>query len=199
MIRNVMTAMAGLWILLFAGSCAKQAPQILELGTATAGDSGFTYRITVADMQFHWRAESTVLHVKLKAPTTGWLSIGFNPAKGMQDANFIIGLIKDGQAVITDQHGIDPKHHRVDTELGGMDNVMNPAGWESNNETEISFGIPIQSTDALDKPLTLNGNTVILLAYGPTKQLAQQHVMWAKANLNLSTGQYAVTLLMKAK
>jgi hypothetical protein len=197
--KNAVVALVAAFAMMAVFSCAKEKDkeQVLESGKAAAGDAGYTYKITVDKMQFNWKAEASGLSVKLKAPTTGWLSAGFNPTQGMKDANFIIGLIKDGKAVITDQHGIDLKQHRKDTDLGGDDNIRNPAGSEMNNETEISFVIPLKSPDSLDKPITVNGDTVVLLAYGQTKQMAQQHVMWARATVNLSTGAYTVNLLKR--
>ena len=179
--------------------CAKKPEPIISSGTAAPGDSGYTYKLTVDPMEFNWRAEGGNLHVKMKGPAGVWISVGFNPTKGMKDANFIIGYVENGKAVVTDQFGTDPKQHRKDTDLGGTDDVKDAAGFENANETVITFTLPLNSGDALDRPISLDSNTVVLFAAGKEKQTAQQHTFWAKAGVNLSTGAYAVNLIRKAK
>ena len=183
---------------LAAGCAKKEAELPLASGTAGPGDAGYTYKLTVEKMQFHWRVDGNALHIKLKAPVTGWLAVGFDPSKGMQDAHMVTGYMENGKPVILDQHGIDPKHHKPDTELGGADDVKDPAGVQAGGETELSFTIPVKSADKLDKPIPLDG-TDLMLAYGESNEIAQQHVLWAKARLNLRTGAYSETLIKRGK
>lgn len=180
---------------LLAVSCGKKEEKVLEAGTAGAGEPGYDYALTVEKMQFHWRLDKDELRVKLRAPVAAWLSAGFNPSKGMKDANLIIGHMENGRAVITDQHGVDTKKHRKDTDLGGEDDVREPSGSRTGGETVISFAIPVRARDQLDKPVL--PDAVVLLAYGKTDEAEQQHLFWAKARVNLATGAYAVTLSRK--
>lgn len=180
-----------------AASCGRKEEKILEAGTAGTGDPGYAYKLTVEKMQFHWRLDKDELHVKLRAPVAAWLSAGFNPSKGMKNADLIIGYMENGKAVITDQHGIDPKNHRKDTDLGGEDDVRKASGSRTDGETVISFSIPVRPSDKLDKPIL--PDAVVMLAYGKSDQTVQQHAFWAKARVNLSSGTYAVTLLKKGE
>lgn len=187
-------AAAALAVLL-AASCGKKEEKIIEAGTAGSGDPGYAHKLTVEKIQFHWRLDKDDLRVKLRAPVAAWLGAGFNPSKGMKDANIIIGYLENGKAVITDQHGTDPKNHRKDTDLGGEDNVREAYGARTGGETAISFTIPVRPRDELDKPLL--PDAVVLLAYGKSDQTGQQHAFWAKARVNLASGAYAITLLKK--
>ncbi len=181
-------------------SCApedqsRQKP--LESGTAGPGDSGYSHKITIENMQFNWRVDGQNLAVLLRAGTMGWLGAGFNPTQGMKDASFIIGAVQDGRATITAQHGTDPKQHLKDTDLGGQDNLAGAGGKQENNQTEIRFSIPLKSPDRLDPPIDPSGETVVLLSYGPGAELAQQHVFWARLRVNLTDGNYSVDLKKK--
>lgn len=196
--KNFMLAVTVFLAAILAVSCGQKREQVIEAGTAVAGDSGYAYKMTVGKMQFHWRADGKELRVKLQAPVKGWVSVGFNPGKKMKDANFIISTFENGRAVVTDQHGIDPKNHKKDIDLGGEDNVRDPSGSQTDTETEVRFAFPLQSPDRLDKPIRPD-STVVMLAYGKSNQMAQQHVFWAKARVNLSTGSYAVTLMKTGK
>lgn len=189
---------AAVFTMAFSVSCGHKKETVIESGTAKAGSDGYAYLLTVENMQFHWRADDQELRVKLKAPVKGWLSVGFNPGKKMKDGNFIIGTFEDGKAVVTDQHGIDPKQHKKDTDLGGEDNIRNPSGSQTDNASELRFAFPLKSPDKLDKPIRPD-SAVVMLAYGKTNQMAQQHVFWAKARINLLTGAYSLTLLKKGK
>ncbi|OHD67434.1 MAG: hypothetical protein A2W19_03125 [Spirochaetes bacterium RBG_16_49_21] len=178
-------------------SCAQGAnnEKSLESGTAGKGDPGYTYKITIEKMQFNWIIEDKNLRVKLKAQTAGWVGIGFSPTKGMKDANFVLGFVENGVATVSNQHGTAPTLHMKNIDLGGANHVMNPSGAEKNNETEISFAFPFSTGDELDRPIIVNGDTSILLAYGQAKQLAQVHLFRAKLKVNLSNGKYSVLLM----
>ena len=178
-------------------SCKKgsQSGEALESGTARKGDPGYTYRIAVDKIQFNWSVENKNLRVKLAARNPGWVGIGFNPTDGMKDANFILGYVKDGVAVISNQHGVSSTLHKKNEDIGGAGHVMNPSGMEKNGITEISFTIPLTTGGMLDRPIDLNGNTAVLLAYGESKNLAQLHSFRAKLYVNLSNGSYSIVLM----
>jgi hypothetical protein len=180
-------------------SCSREkaSETVLASGTAGPGDQGYTYKITDEKIQYNWRIDGAKLMIKLKAETMGWIGAGFNPTEGMKDATFIIGYVKNGAVTITEQHGTDLKQHLKDTDLGGSDNVADVDGRQANNQTEISFSIPLKSPDKLDRPIDPKGDTVVLLAYGMGTELGQQHVFWSRLHVNLSDGKYSITLKKK--
>lgn len=184
--------------IIYLVSCAKenepQAP--VETGTAVKGDKGYTYTITVDKIQFSWLLSGKIIHVKLRAETSGWVAVGFNPTDRMKDANFIMGFVKDGKVEVSNQHGISPNLHRNNTELGGRNFISNPTGVLKDNMTEVTFEYPLSTGDMLDRPITADGDTGVLLAYGSTALLAQKHAFRARLAVNLSNGKY--TLFNKA-
>lgn len=147
--------------LLLAGSCGDPA--------GPSGTEGWnTY--TTDDMVFEWRVENegATLHVKLSAPTTGWVAVGFDPSVMMKDANFIIGYVEEGTGYIRDDFGTGATTHTADTELGGTSDVTLIDAGENGNLTEIDFSIPMSSVDPYDAVLTQGETYAILLAYGPS-------------------------------
>ena len=179
-----------------AVACGKKAEKVLETGNAAAGDKGYTYAVTVEKMQFHWRLDGGLLRVKLKAPVQGWLAAGFDPERGMLGSNMMVGYLEGGRAVVTDQHGTDPKLHRKDIDLGGTDDLRETWGRQDAAGTEIGFTLPLETGDKLDKPLRPEA-VVLMLAYGTTNEMAKQHVFWGKARLNLRTGAYETTIIKR--
>jgi plastocyanin len=112
-------------------------------------------------------ADSGLIHLRVSAPTTGWVSIGFNSAALMQGANFLIGYVLDDSAHIQDNFGSSGWIHVPDTSLGGTDNITNRAGTEVSGSTELQFTIPLDSGDPYDFPLVIGQAYSLLLAYGP--------------------------------
>lgn len=186
-------------ILCCAVACTKDrgpaAP--LSTGTAETGPGGYAYMLDVDGMRFYWTADAESLNIKLTAPTTGWVGVGFNPTEEMKDASFIIGYVKDGVATVSDHHGYAKRLHKSDADLGGRDDFSDARGFEKNGTTEITVRVPLKSGDSLDKPIKASGDTMVLLAYGKTDRLAQQHVFRARAAINFSTGKYSIFLKEK--
>ena len=164
-------------------------------GTAGKGDQGYTYKITLEKIQFDWSIDNSNLRIKLFAQTPGWIGIGFNPTEEMKDAEFILGFATGGTVTISNQHGVSKTLHSKNTDLGGVDRVINPSGKETNNGTEISFTIPYKTGDKLAKPTSVKEDIPVLLAYGQSKHLMQLHSFRAKLTVNLSSGQYSVILM----
>lgn len=176
----------------------KEQPKTLPAGTAEKGDAGYAYKITLENMTFNWKADR-VLSIKLKAKTEGWVAVGFNSTEGMKDANFIMGYVKDGKVTLSSQFGVSKILHKNNEELGDKDHFSNPAGTEKNGETEISFTIPYKTGSKLDRPIDKNSDTIVMLAYGQTDMLPQQHLFRAKLKMNLATGAYTVMVMGRDK
>lgn len=151
--------------------------------------AGHQHSLTIDKMTFDWSIEGNTLTIKLSAPTTGWIGIGFHPTDMMKDANIVIGYVKDGKVEISDEFGHQPTQHGSDTQRGGTDNVTVVGGSESGNTTTLEFSIPLQSGDANDGVIDPKADTVIILAYGPDRDSFKLKHQFAKTfTVNLSSG-----------
>lgn len=131
---------------------------------------------TVGEFTFKWRIDTlAMLHVRLSAPTTGWVAVGFAPSKMMADANFIIGYVADGEVKIGDEFGTGNTSHKPDTELGGTDDIGERSGSEKDGVTMIHFAIPLDSGDKYDRKLEPGEAYKIILAYGAKDDFASYH------------------------
>ena len=122
-----------------------------------------------------------MLNAILSAQTTGWISVGFDPTVKMQDANFIIGYVKDRKIYVRDDYGTAPGGHQSDIKIGGKNNVMQQSGYEENGITEISFTIPLNSGDPRDKKLTPRQRYKIIFAFGTADSFSKVHTIEAEA------------------
>lgn len=137
-----------------------------EDGTPSAnpGNGG---SITIDRITFTWQPEGKNLNATVKAPTKGWVAVGFDPAVAMMEANLIIGYVEDGRAFIRDDYGSALTNHKADVSGGGQDNVTNKRGKEEGGVTEIGFTIPLDSGDERDRKLVVGRTYKVLFAYGP--------------------------------
>jgi len=133
----------------------------------TEGEDGWQEYI-VEDFSFEWKPEDSLstLLIRITAPTTGWVAVGFDPSSFMTDANLLIGYVENDTVFLRDDFGTGQVTHDADTNLGGTSDVEIIDGSESSSGTTIEFRIPMNSGDQYDKVL-VDGNTYsMIFAFG---------------------------------
>ena len=174
--KMIVVAMLFLCACLFAGAKPGQADEKPQLAFQT---------VKAGEMVFQSAVDGKNLRVRIFAPTSGWIAVGFDPEFMMKGANFIIGYAENGQAIIEDQFGVSSVHHQRDVDLGGKDDVLEKAASVLPTGTEISFAIPLDSGDPYDKKLEAGKTYTIILAYGNTIDLNKRHKKKYTADLKL--------------
>ena len=151
--------------------------------------ASYDHEMEAKGATFAWKVDGDTLHGKVSAKTKGWVAVGFNPSKKMKDANYIIGYVKDGQPEVADHFGDKSTGHSPDEKLGGTSDVTLVGGSEEGGITTIEFTIPLDSGDKYDSALSADGDTVVLLAFGPDRDSYKpRHKNKATKTVNLSTG-----------
>jgi hypothetical protein len=139
-------------------------------GTNTAPDGGtapdIMKTVTSSSVTLSWLVRGDFLDVKLSAPTTGWVAVGWNPSNRMKDADIQVGFVSGGDVKIRDDFGTSQTRHESDESLGGKSNVINISGSESGGTTQLAFTIPLSSGDRYDTTLSGGQNVKVILAYG---------------------------------
>ncbi len=163
--RMTLAVMAVSLAIMFSG-CNTKADETTIPGNGNGNQDEYKVR-TVGDFVLQWKTDTLgLLHVKVSAPTTGWVAVGFNPSMGMQDANVIIGYVKNDTVFVRDDYGSSPSSHSTDVSGNGESNLSNLEGSEANGETEIRFTIPLNSGDARDCSLMIGMTYTVILACG---------------------------------
>jgi len=151
--------------------------------------SAYDHEVKAKNISFAWKIAGDTLHGKISAKTKGWVAVGFNPSKKMKDANIIIGYVKDKDGKITDHFGDKATGHSSDTKKGGSKDVTLVSGVEEKGVTTIEFTMPLNSADKLDGTLVVDGDTLLMLAYGPDRDSFKvRHKYRTSMNVNLATG-----------
>lgn len=135
-------------------------------GVVTDGE--YRNSLDADGFQVHWMNDSSVLHVGLVSPGTGYLAIGFDPDRRMKGANYILGAVNGIAISMRDDYGTGTTSHEADTSQGGTHDILEAAGREVGGRTMFEFAIPLNSGDPLDKPLEPGLTYQILVAYHTT-------------------------------
>lgn len=159
------------------------------MGVNSLQAADYEHEIEDSGVTFSWKVEGDTLHAKMSAKTKGWVAVGFNPVEKMEGANFILGYVKGDEVEVTDHFGNKKVNHDSDEKLGGTSDVTLVGGSEEGGTTTIEFTIPMDSGDKYDSALVADGDTVVLLAYGPDRDsFKPRHRKQAVKTVNLSTG-----------
>lgn len=160
---------------------------LLFSGVSFAGT--YQHSLKIDQMSFDWSVEGANLAVRIAAPTTGWVAVGFNPTDMMKDANIVIGYVKNGKVEISDDFGTRVTQHSSDEKNGGTSNVTVVGGSESGNTTTLEFTIPLNSGDANDGVIDPQADTKVMLAYGPDRDsMKMKHTFARTVTINLGSG-----------
>lgn len=162
----------------------------LVLAVVTIGSAAeYDHNVEAKKMTFSWKIDGDNLAVKVSAKTDGWVGVGFNPKKKMKDANYVLGYVKDGQTKLTDEFGTGSTTHKSDDSLGTTSDVTLVGGSEEGGVTTLEFVLPLNSGDKHDVAIDVNGDTVVLLAYGAGRDsFKSKHKFRTAVTVNLSTG-----------
>ncbi|MGC9529916.1 MAG: DOMON domain-containing protein [Candidatus Bipolaricaulaceae bacterium] len=112
-------------------------------------------------MELWWRNGLAVMIVGVRAPGTGWVSVGFDPQRMMLGADFVIGAVREGDLIVEDHHGHLPTGHRRDSH----EDALAAGGQIADGAVTLQFVIPLHSGDQDDNTLTPGESYTVLLAY----------------------------------
>jgi len=127
------------------------------------------------DWSFSWVFKAESIEFTMSAPTTGWISLGFNPTKRMKDADYILAYVKDGKVYISDEYGTGNTSHASDVSLGGKESAKAISFVEESRRTSITFSLPLNSGDRYDTVFVEGEKCKVLGAYGTSKNFSSRH------------------------
>jgi len=163
---------------------AAPAPDATSKATKQAGP--VMIKIESRGFTMEYRADSANFVGKLSYRTAGWVSVGFNPAKKMKDADIIIGYAgTNGESVVADHFGVTPTSHKPDTAIGGQNSIVEGRCEEKDGVTTMWFTIPLVSGDAKDSKIEAGKEVPAIFAAGKKDDLASKHSAVASVILKL--------------
>jgi hypothetical protein len=127
------------------------------------------------DWSFSWVFKAETIEFTMRAPTTGWISLGFNPTRRMKDADYILAYVENGKIFISDEYRTGTTSHTSDLSLGGKESAKAISFVEEPRRTTITFSLPLNSGDQYDTVFREGEKCKVLAAYGTSKDFSARH------------------------
>lgn len=126
--------------------------------------------------EIRWNTDGEFIYFGIRANTKGWLAIGLEPESRMNGADMILGMVQNGEAVVSDQFSTGMYGpHIPDTELGGSDDITEYNGREEGGTTIIEFKRPLVTGDEYDN--NISGDSVSLIwSYSSDDDFTRKHI-----------------------
>ncbi len=146
-------------------------------GVATEGEYFNKRTFDEGRYTLWWTVKGEIIYFALSAETTGWVAIGIDPGRIMEDADMIFGWVDDaGSAYVVDAYATGPYGpHPSDAELGGTNDILEFAGKENNGVTVIEFSRRIDTGDEYDNVINADGGNRIIWAYSSSDDISRFH------------------------
>lgn len=154
---------------------AAGAPAPTIDGRITDGEYARHFQAQAIGMEVHWSIDGDSIYIGLRAPTKGWLAIGWDPTGPIKGGgDILIGYIRGKELYLQDYFANTSVTHGNDVSLGGRDDVLEASGSEDETSTTIEFRRRLDTGDRFDRPIT-NGVHTVQLAYAPTDDFVTYH------------------------
>ena len=137
------------------------------------------YKHPSNNFELHWKVlNDTEIYMGLRAKTTGWLSVGFDPSFMMKGADIKIANIVDGEVTLEDHFGTSATGHKKDKE----NEIEHFAGKEENGWSFIEFIMPLDTGNEDDKAILPGKKMKVIFAYSSSTD-----AFWRKHSFRTST------------
>ncbi len=130
------------------------------------------------DFELYLRAENGTLMVGVRAPTRGWLAVGFGGTKGMKGADIVIAyVLPNGTVAVSDEYSTGfSGPHNPDGIYGGTDDVLSYGGSEGPDYTVVEFSRKLDTGDRYDFKIPSVGKFRVIWAYALEDDFLSMHV-----------------------
>jgi len=152
-------------------------------GVITPGE--YRSNKSFGDYELWWSGDDQFVYIGMKAKTSGWVAVGFDPESMMKNADIVQGYVQDGKLSIADMYSSNQfGPHPPDTQQGGTDDILISGGKSVNGYTTVEFKRKLDTGDKYDKPLH-SGTNKIIWAYGSDPQFTIKHTARGSGEIDL--------------
>ena len=101
-------------------------------------DGEYTTKKMIGEIEVSTRVDGDSVMVAMKAPTTGWISLGIDPEDKMKGADIWMSYVKDGKAAVVDMYSTGPMGpHPADDQQGGKMDITMISGTLQDGTTVV--------------------------------------------------------------
>jgi hypothetical protein len=134
--------------------------------------------VTFGEFSLFLKVENDTLMVGMKAPTSGWVAIGFGGSRGMKDTDIVIAYVLPNSTVmIRDDYSTGfAGPHNADELYGGRDDIIKYGGSDNGEYTVVEFSRKLDTGDRYDYKVIPGERMRIIWAYGAVDDFLSDHV-----------------------
>lgn len=158
---------------------------LLVVGVHMVAGQVSTGRIQRKGMTVSWHHAGDRVYFEVSAPTTGWVTIGFNESAGITGAYLLMGRVSGAKAEVVEHRTLSPGNYRPITELDGQVSVRDVSGGEENGSTTLNFSLPTQAIGEHQKSLPAGRKLHLILAYSQADDFRHHSRMRTSMNIEL--------------
>jgi hypothetical protein len=163
-----------LFLILFYGLLAEMPKNWLSM-----------QKIEKNGMEVTWEIKDKVIEFEVKAPSKGWLAIGFNKKEQLVGSNLIMAAVKDGKCIISDRYIVGFGNHKSVESLGGINHLSNISGQEDQKGTTVKFSVQKEKQDEFHFPLKKGCRYSLLIAYATHDDFSHHSRMRTTVDIRL--------------
>ncbi len=141
--------------------------------------------ITKNKMTVRWYYESNRIYFEMIAPTTGWVTIGFNTKVGTTGAYLLMGNIINSKVNLVEHYTKSPGDYSPISRFGANPQVENVEGIQQARKTTIRFSLPTASLSKYQKNLSEGKEYYMIMAYSQEDDFQHHSIMRTSVNVKL--------------
>ena len=142
-------------------------------------------QVSKNNMEVKWYYKSERIYFEMNAPTTGWVTIGFNSSSNIKNSYLLMGRVKNGKSEVVEHYTFSPGNYKSFKSLNELSNIKHVEGAEKNNQTTLKFSLPITATSKYQKTLTQNSKYELIMAFSQQDDFQHHSIMRTSLNINL--------------
>ncbi|WP_339709842.1 DOMON domain-containing protein [uncultured Kriegella sp.] len=136
-------------------------------------------------MEVQWHREKDKIRFKMTAPTTGWVTIGFNEFNVIIGAYLLMGRVRQNETEVVEHFTIGPGNYVPIKTLDDKILVSEVSGVEAKSVTTILFSVAVSSTCTYQKDLAAGTPYWMTLAYSLEDDYQHHSMMRTSVRIKL--------------
>jgi len=141
--------------------------------------------VSESEMHVSWHYQKARIYFEMRAPTDGWVTIGFNTTNNMTGAYLLMGRVKNDEAEIVEHFTISQGNYKPVQALGAQTKVNHVEGVQKEKNTLLKFSLPVEANSEYQKNLSEGKKYVMILAYSLADDFQHHSIMRTSINVEL--------------
>ena len=141
------------------------------------GPGEYQYRQTLTDgMEIHWSTTDDSIQMALSGRASGWIGIGLGTPRMMAGVDYIAGYVDGEHVVVQELFSESPRCPiRMDTVIGGTDDILSSGGRQVDGVTTIEFERLFATGDEYDYEIRAGEEIALIWALSDSNSMTVPH------------------------